>query len=378
LGPSLDENQMAIHIVLSLVCLAFAGPNRPSAALGAVTFKGASDASAAVVIDRDLMAVADDEDNVLRLYAVNGGEAKTTFDMTAFLQLDTHFPEVDIEAAARIGDRIYWITSHGRNKDGKPRPNRYRFFATQIQKTDTGVSLKPVGRPCKTLLSQLLDAQSLQGLGLQEAAGIDLSDIGTRMKDRKKLAPKDEGLNIEGLCVSADGRTLLIGLRNPIPKGRALVIPIENPAAVVEMGQPASLGRPLLWNLGGWGIRDMVYVGDLQTCLIIAGPHNEEKRFALYRWSGKIEEPPVQVRSDLGRDYPDFTPEAIVGFGSEAKLLILSDDGTREVEVAGPQECMPGEFLGGRCPNKSLLDPHRKTFRGLWLSTQGSTLPQEP
>jgi hypothetical protein len=49
------------------------------------------------------------------------------------------------------------------------------------------------------------------------------------------------------------------------------------------------------------------------------------------------------------------------------------------VKVAGPQECKQGELLpGGKCLNKSLLDAQRKTFRGLWLSTKGSILPQAP
>lgn len=216
---------MGICMVWSVVCFIVMGPILPASTSDVVTFQGASDVSAAVSIDRDQIAVADDEDNVLRIYTVSGGGIKATFDMTAFLQLDPNFPEADIEAAARMGDRIYWISSHGRNKDGKLRPNRYRFFATEIQKTDTGVSLKPVGRPYTTLLTPLLATKSLQGLGLQEAAGIDPVAFGTKKKGGKKLAPKDEGLNIEGLCASVDGKGLFIGFRNPIPKGRALVVP---------------------------------------------------------------------------------------------------------------------------------------------------------
>jgi len=359
---------MGIHWVWSVFWLAVASPIAPAPSPVTVTFHGAADVSAVAVIDAHLIAVADDEDNVLRIYSVSGGGPKATLDVTAFLQVDHNFPEADIEAAARVGDRIYWITSHGRNKDGKLRPSRYRFFATEVRSNEKVVSLNAVGRPYKTLLAQLLVAKSLEGLGLGEAAGVDQVKVGTKKKGRKKLAPKDEGLNIEGLCASADGRSLYIGFRNPIPKGRALIVPLENPAAVIEEGRPAALGKPLLWDLGGLGVRDLAYVEGLQGYFIIAGPQDEARRFALYRWSGKTEDQPVKVR-DMGSEPTDFTPEALVGFGKDKGLLILSDDGSREVEVAGPHECKEGEYLGsGKCLNKSLLDHSRKTFRGLWLS----------
>ena len=128
--------------------------------------------------------------------------------------------------------------------------------------------------------------------------------------------------------------------------------------------------KPLLWDLEGLGISDMTYGESLRAYFIIAGPHNKGNRFALYRWSGKVEDPPIRVRPDLGSEYPHFTPEVLIGFGAQARLLILSDDGTRVVQIAGPQECREGELLpDGRCLNKSLLDTNRKTFRGLWLST---------
>ena len=357
------------YCVVCSVLLALAGPSRPGSLPGTVTFRGASDASAAVALDKDLIAVADDEDNTLRVYALTGGMPVATFDMAAFLQTTLEFPEADIEGASRVGDRVYWITSHGRNKDGKLRPNRYRFFATEIQRDGDKVSLRPVGRPCKTLVPQLLGDKALQGLGLREAAGDDLVKDAILERNRKRLAPKDEGLNIEGLCGSADGKVLYVGFRNPVPKDKALVVPMENPLAVIEQGRPAVFGRPLLWDLGGLGIRDMVYVEGLRAVFVIAGPYNEGRQFALYRWSGRADEQPVRVRQDLGREYPDFTPEALVSFASETRLLVLSDDGAREVEVAGPQECREGEFLaGGRCLNKNLLDSSRKTFRASWVS----------
>lgn len=76
----------AIDIVslFVLVCAAasFAGGDRPGEGL---VFRRASDASAAVAIGRDMIVVADDENNVLGVYrAEQGGMAVSSCDLTGF------------------------------------------------------------------------------------------------------------------------------------------------------------------------------------------------------------------------------------------------------------------------------------------------------
>ena len=84
------------------------------------TYRGMCDASAAVSLNADLFAVANDEDNTLRVYHRKpGGLPAFSFDLTAFLRIGKKSPEADIEGSAAIGDRVYWITSHGRNAKGK-------------------------------------------------------------------------------------------------------------------------------------------------------------------------------------------------------------------------------------------------------------------
>ncbi|MDH7598055.1 MAG: DUF3616 domain-containing protein [Sedimentisphaerales bacterium] len=330
---------------------------------GILTFRGCADASAAVQIDHNLVAVAEDEDNVLRIYRIDGGMPVASFDMSGFLRVDPKFPEVDIEGAARIGNRIYWISSHGRNKDGKPRPSRYRFFATQIQDEAGRVQLRPVGRPYRQLLTRILAARQLKGLGLAEAAGVDLKTS----KDRR-LAPKDEGINIEGLS-NCPGGQLYIGLRNPIPRHKALIIPLLNPDKVIEDGKDPEFGGPILLDLEGLGIRDLCFSAQTNSFYIIAGPSDETARSVLFRWTGQADDKPIKIM-DLQLGIPDWTPEAMVML-EPGKILVLSDDGSRLVKVNGPQECRKGEYLPeGLCPNKALLDPGRKTFRGVILTIE--------
>src|SRR6185295_9197605 len=90
------------------------------------------DASAAVALDENHFAVADDEGNILRIYKRGEAEPTRDYDVGKFLGNSKH-TESDLEGAARIGDRIYWISSHGRNREGEVAPHRQRFFATEIE-----------------------------------------------------------------------------------------------------------------------------------------------------------------------------------------------------------------------------------------------------
>ena len=337
-----------------------------------VFYSGSSDASAAVAVGDDMFVVADDENNILRIYKAGCGSGPLySYDLTEFLGINTKNPEADIEAATIIEDRIYWITSHGRNKDGKIRPNRYRFFATSVKTEDEKIVISPVGSPYLNLIHKLIKTEGIGQLELNSAAGLYTAKM--TKQHRKNLAPKISGLNIEGLCACPDGKIIYIGFRNPrpvdkkAPNGRALVVGLHNARQVTEKSKPPIFGKPMLWDLGGLGIRSMEYSHFHKAYFIIAGPHNESPGFALYHWSGKTDEQPKILRKILS-DQQRFTPEALITFETSDRFFLLSDDGSLEIDVSGPAECMEGELLGnGRCPNKFLTNPNKKRFRGIWL-----------
>jgi hypothetical protein len=191
-------------------------------------------------------------------------------------------------------------------------------------------------------------------------------------KQRRRLAPKRDGLNIEALCASPDGGTLYVGFRNPRIRdeatGRrsALVVPLRNPAAVVERGDPPAFDKPILWDLQGLAIRAMEYSESHGTYFIIAGPHNGKHSFYLYRWSGEVDDSPAVLREiPLGES--GLKPEALLAF-RDASVLVLSDDGDLVMPVANAAECMEGRLRReGQCLNKHLRDSRRKCFRGIWL-----------
>ena len=205
----------------------------------------------------DLFVAADDEANQLRVYRRDqAGPALQVVDLTHDLELDRHAPETDIEGAARIGDRVYWISSHSRSANGKQHANRYRFFATTLSNTNDAVQIAILGRPYKNLLDDLHNAPSLSRFNLRAASG---------------LSPKARGgLNIEALSATGEEQ-LLIGFRNPIPGGEALLTPLLNPEDIVN-GKRAQVGAPITLDLGGLGIRDMSFWQG--RYLIIAGPYD--------------------------------------------------------------------------------------------------------
>lgn len=322
--------------LLVLSCAAIlASPAAAQGNPGDVTvYRGMCDASAAADLGGGRFVAADDEDNILRIFdRAQPGMPLSQFDLSGFLQVDRGSPETDLEGATRIGDRVYWITSHGRNAEGKDRPNRQRFFATDITREGDAQALVPAGAPCKDLLQALLLDPRLGPFHLDDAS---------------RRAPKKEGaLNIEGLAATPDGR-LLIGFRNPIPGGKALLVPLKNPGATARGARP-EFDDPLLLDLGGLGIRSIERAGD--RYVIIAGPSGEGGPIRLYSWGGGAS-PPTGLDA---AEFSGFTPEALLVTEGPDGLAceFLSDDGTIPIDSR---------------PCKRLADPARKCFRAIRLN----------
>ncbi len=239
-------------------------------------YREIADASAAVAVDANLFIAAGDETNRLSIYNFNDVGSRPIMDVNIadLLHIEPSHPESDIEGATWLNDKIFWITSHGRNKDGEYQYSRYQLFATTVVTDGQDINVTVVGNYCN-LIDDLIAYDSVYELGLADAIGV--SDGHIDPNEIPDLAPKKDGLNIEGLCATADGNCILIGFRNPRPKiddvKRALIIPIVNAEEVVLSGAPAQFEPPLLLDLDGLGIRSMEYSPTLGEYLVIAGSH---------------------------------------------------------------------------------------------------------
>jgi hypothetical protein len=321
-----------------------------------VSHKGLCNASAGLRFGEGMFVVADNENaapTLLHLYKAGQGGPELAVGRIAneaVAQVADGSLEMDLEGAARLGPLVYWIGSHsageGSGAAGAPRPNRQRLFATRLglESGDKGkgvaVTVEPVGRPYQTLLADLEADPRYAPFGLDQAA--------------KRPGKAKDGLNIEGLAATPNGQ-LLIGFRNPLPRGKALVAPLTNPGAVLA-GEAARFGDPVLLELGGLGIRSLEMVNG--SLLIVAGPSGPGNPkngpaipSALYRWNGQFESAPELVRlfgSELGKSL--FNPEALFVEGDS--LVLLSDDGKLAID-------------GKRCEN---LPRPKQRFRELRIT----------
>ncbi|BFG80263.1 hypothetical protein PTKU46_82970 [Paraburkholderia terrae] len=280
----------------------------------ATTYSGICNASAGVDLGSGYFVVADDDINSLVIYRYGESGPAGSVNLGEYLAPEGgKQKEADIEGAARIGDRIYWIASHAAKDTGEPRPARQRLFATRVD--TSGAMPKPLpikARPYSGLLSALRSDGRFKLLA-------DAATIGAELP---------HGLNIEGLAATEDGG-LLIGFRNPLTdKGEALVIELKNPAETIERGANPVFGDLIRLNLGNRGVRSIERIGG--EYFIVAGPFNKgafddpSSRFAIYKWRRSTGAPPVHWK-DI--DPHDFHAEGIFEIAATGQLYLLSDDG---------------------------------------------------
>jgi len=297
------------------------------------------DASGAIALGEDHFVVANDEDNLLRIYQADRSGKPVEVDINHYFDNNPNGEETDLEAVAQLDGMIYWITSHGRNSKGKFKPARHQFFANRLSRSN-GIEFEQVGRSYTQLvLRDMFNDQRLKCYQLEAA---------------EKIPPKSAGgLNIEGLTITPKGH-LLIGFRNPIIQGKALLLPLKNPRKLVEKkGTKANFGKPIELDLGGLGIRSIEYWQREQCYLIVAGAYDSSEQFALYQWSGLDQTP---QRLDVVGLPSDFRPEGILFYpGREQQFQLLSDDGSLK--------------RIGDVPCKEIADKNspQKYFRSLWV-----------
>jgi hypothetical protein len=333
--PAASSEQRDGRAVAALAADTAAGTPRALPA-DPVWRRGLCDGSAGVALEGGYFVVANDENNTLSIYQSDTGTVPVDrVRLSAALGIGRPNREADIEGATAVGDTAYWITSHANAKDGKHLADRHRVFATVGSRNGSTPSVRPAGRVYSRLVDALLADTALARYAIATAS---------------RRAPDEAGgLNVEGLAATPDGR-LLVGFRSPVPEGRALIVPIENPSAVIFHDKEPRLGRAIAVALGGRGIRSIEYVPAMRAYAIAAAHDDGRRGFELYRWSGAAADAPRLLE---GAPLDGLNPEAIVVEREHPeRLLILSDDSGRRV---GGRECKDA-------------DDRRKFFRSITVA----------
>jgi hypothetical protein len=244
------------------------------------------------------MIVGDDESNVLRLYNEStSGPPVKTFDFTNVLPFGT--TEIDIEAAARAGNTIYWEGSMSNSSDGKLEPARSTVFATQITGSGASTTLTYVGS-YKGLQSDLINWDENNGSGLGDNA------LGFAASASAGVGGhEDDAFNVEGMeFAPGSSSTAYLAFRGPLQpttdRTEALIVPVTNIDQLVSGGAAhATFGAPIFMNLGGLGIRDLRANADGQYLLIAGTADDSNSSFVLYGWDGNPSDPPIQTGTTL-------------------------------------------------------------------------------
>lgn len=282
-------------------------------------FRGTPDASAAFAWEEGFW-VADDETGLLQFYRLEpDAEPLRTLDLPGAGK-----EEADWEACA-VEDGDLWLCgSMGRDKKGRRRREREVLLLWQ------DFPKGPV-RARKALVDLLAEAH--REWGLDKACRHPVKD--------------PRGLNVEGLALHPQGG-LLFGLRSPLWRGQAMLLLLRNPRSVVEGGE-ADWGPPLLWDLGGLGIRSLENAPGGWWVLAGSPTAGDSRQLWFVPQASK-----PRLMLDLG---PGWNGEGLAWSERHQGLLILSDDG--------------GLFK----VEKKAKNRERGRIRVLWLD-EGEALPQ--
>ncbi len=300
---------------------------------------GYSDGSAALALDSNYMVIADDEKNVLNVYARNhSGVPAKSFDYSniAYLSLTDQSAgvprEIDVEATAKslsaaMPNRSYWMGSLSNQSSSgssfNDRPNRDRIFAVDITGTGPSAAFNYIGS-YKGLRNALIDWGTANSLGLAASA--------VAGKDPKLV----DGFNIEGMAFAPDSAIMYIGFRAPLQpvtnRVNALIAPIRNFETWFGTGTTVTpvIDAPILLNLNGRGIRDMARL-TTNLYVILAGDYDDAGAIAtaVYQWNGNAADAPLLLP---GFDVNGLNPEGVLplysnGMMSYTRLQIISDNG---------------------------------------------------
>ncbi|MBB3441317.1 DUF3616 domain-containing protein [Rhizobium sp. BK379] len=282
------------RVILLAAFSSFLGPLAANAANH--PYQGICEASAAAMVDKSHMAVASDDFSAIMIYERGKPEPVAKFPVDDV---------TDIEGAARIGDTIFWLTSHSLNSSGEDKKKRKELFATTVSADGT---LSGSGEVYRNLRADM-------------AAALKLSEDDLKTH-----------VNIEGLAATSEGH-LLIGLRGPVPDNRAIVLELANPMPLVKLG-PGDVGSPIITQVvtmdlsdgpgtTGRGVRDIERVGNRYLVLAGSEPDGGNPPPKLFWWDGNAD---GRVTPGPDADFSGMTPEAIMVW-NEHEGEILSDSG---------------------------------------------------
>ncbi|NGZ26252.1 MAG: DUF3616 domain-containing protein [Magnetococcales bacterium] len=259
--------------------------------------------------DKRYLVLEDEEDFPITMVTMNPDHTLTAKEGDASGLVKVVGGLDDFEGCAiDEKERIYAITSHSRSSKGKAEFKREKLVRFSMQ-GDKFIEPKVFPYLKMVILEQFPF--------LQEA--VDVEDV-------KNMG----GFNIEGFALDRENHHLLIGLRSPVEKGKALILRLTNPNDVFDKNvDPVFAKEPVWLDLQEFGIRAMTYDTAKKGYWIISGPvaKRDDVPFQLWFWNGKNDAPAQHATIDSLDGVK--RGEGITLSRDGKWLIIVSDDGNR-------------------------------------------------
>ena len=225
--------------------------------------------------------------------------------------------EVDIEAVATSGDRVFLIGSASLKRK-KPKEGDHTG-----KRLEEIVPASGAGADYSNYVYELRAREGTDGLPAFELVGArDVRELLLRLPliaTFKDVPSKDNGLDVEGAAVSRG--YFYLGLRGPVLRGRALVVRLRP-----DFSEPETYTL----DLGGLGVRALTADGLKGAGLyVLAGPTlPREDHFELFRFTAADRRPEDVRTSDVTMvaSVPSTDgkrPEGVFALGTE--LCVVSD-----------------------------------------------------
>ena len=167
------------------------------------------------------------------------------------------------------------------------------------------------------------------------------------LKEKHLNSTDIDNLNIEGIAFDKDKKHLLIGLRAPLARGKAVIVIIENPYDIfAPNSSPRFSDQNIVLNLDG-GIRGITYDHILKTYLIVNEVANKKGKLrpALWAWDGNRLHKPVRISLPKLKGVKNFEGVATITRNSRHLLLLVCDDGKRKKDKGGHYVVLDLELL---------------------------------
>lgn len=271
------------------------------------SFEGIYEPSAAVAIEGGgLLLFEDDGPVMLSLHHLAEDESGLLLEKQ--YSGSVHFDVTDIEGAAK-GEKgsVFVVTSHSLNKHGERDNKREQLFQLKV--------------------NEKKDVELLGRVGLRETIIGELLKLDPSMVDHKK------DTNIEGLSFSRAGNVLMFGLRNPLYKGKAIVLQLENPYEITnEKYIPKFSPQPLLLDIGGTGVRAMTFHEGLGQYFFVSEVRTKKDKMRprLWSWDGERQHDPVRLNFPGLKELKNIEGLTFFRHEKQDMVLFVCDDGNKK------------------------------------------------